>query len=90
MKGHTSCVSSLVVMHNGELVSGSWDTSIKIWNLDNGKYDVKQSFHAHNSKVITLMAMPNGDLASGSWDRKIKIWDMRTCKSVYNENLRVY
>jgi WD40 repeat protein len=31
LKGHTSCVSALAVLPNGDLASGSWDTTIKVF-----------------------------------------------------------
>jgi WD40 repeat protein len=38
LKGHTDMVSTLSVNHKGEyLASGSWDRTIRIWNISDGK-----------------------------------------------------
>jgi hypothetical protein len=33
LMGHSGVVCSLAVLHNGDLASGSWDRTIKIWDL---------------------------------------------------------
>ena len=35
--GHSSYVTSLVNLQNGYLASGSYDYSVKIWNIRDGK-----------------------------------------------------
>lgn len=34
--GHRDCIMSLKVMQNGNLISGSIDGSVRIWDLENG------------------------------------------------------
>jgi WD40 repeat protein len=77
-KGHTSCISSIVVLPSGDIATCSWDTTIKIWNTNTG--EVKLTLSAHNAKVICLAVLSNGDLCSGSWDRRIRIWNTATGK----------
>jgi WD40 repeat protein len=36
LTGHSGPVCSLTVLNNGELASGSWDKTIKIWNAVKG------------------------------------------------------
>ena len=38
LTGHTSQVRALLFVSNQILVSGSWDLSIKTWNVHSGKY----------------------------------------------------
>ena len=38
LNGHTSQVRALLFVSNQILVSGSWDLSIKIWNVSSGKH----------------------------------------------------
>ena len=33
LKGHTNAISNLAELNNGYLASGSWDNTIRIWNL---------------------------------------------------------
>ena len=36
--GHTNSVSCVIVLKKTEIASGSWDCTIKIWDLPSGKY----------------------------------------------------
>jgi WD40 repeat protein len=35
-QGHSGVVSSVAVLQNGDLASGSWDQAIKIWDSSTG------------------------------------------------------
>jgi len=63
---------ALITLPNGDLVSGSWDNTIKIWNPNDGT--LKRTLNGHTSEVRALTTLPNGDLVSGSMDKTIKIW----------------
>jgi WD40 repeat protein len=61
----------------GKLVSGSFDKTIKLWNLERGM--AIYTFTDHPKGVFALAISPNGKyLASGSWDEIIKLWDLDT------------
>ena len=62
------------MLENGDLVSGSLDTTIKIWNIEDGT--VRRTLSGHTEKVLALQVLDNGDLVSGSSDGTIKIWDV--------------
>ncbi len=67
----------------GKLVSGSFDKTIKLWNLDRGM--AIYTFTDHPKGVFALAISPNGKyLASGSWDEIIKLWDLDTGKLISN------
>ena len=65
-------VLSLAVLANGDLASGSWDKTIRVWSSDTGK--CKQVLKGHTSQVLSLAVLANGDLASGSADNTIRLW----------------
>ncbi|CAF1635084.1 unnamed protein product, partial [Didymodactylos carnosus] len=67
-----SHVRALAVLTNGELASGSFDKTIKIWNPKDGT--VKRTLKAH-FPVWILISLPNGDLVSGSNANSIIIWN---------------
>ncbi|CAF1013692.1 unnamed protein product [Brachionus calyciflorus] len=73
LTGHTSGVSSLTVLNNGNLASGSVDRTIKIWNTND--FSLVRTLTGHTDIVRTLSVLKNGNLASGSSDRTIKIWN---------------
>ncbi len=74
LQGHQSSVSS-VTFAQGKLISGSFDGTIKIWDLETGA--CTQTLQGHQSWVRCL-AFAQGKLVSGSDDRTIKIWDLET------------
>ena len=76
LKGHTGSAFALVVLQNGDLVSGSWDETIRVWS--SGTYEYKRVLKGYNSSVWSLGVLPNGDLASGSYDNKIRVWNVDT------------
>lgn len=78
LTGHTHIVSAMSISADGKLlVSGSWDQTIKIWNLETGK--LIRSLKGHRDKVYTIALSPDEKIiASGSADQTIKLWYVET------------
>jgi WD40 repeat protein len=72
LQSHTSDVYALTVLQNGNLASGSLDSSVKIWNTDSGAL-IRTLIHS--DPVYSLAVLQNGYLASGSANSKVSIWD---------------
>ena len=68
---HTGAISALVLLKNGSIASGSFDTTIKIWNIEDGA--LKRTLTGHKSGINNLILLKNGDLVDGSYDLQIKI-----------------
>ncbi|KAG6008611.1 hypothetical protein E4U21_004251 [Claviceps maximensis] len=73
-KGHENGVTCLQFDHN-ILATGSYDTTIKIWNVETG--EVIRTLRGHTSTVRTLQ-FDDSKLISGSFDNTIKIWNWQT------------
>jgi len=59
------------------LVSGSYDTTIKLWDWKNQK--CIKTLKGHSGSVETVCEVNEmGFIATGSWDRTIRIWDLVT------------
>ena len=69
--------TSLVVLQNGNLASGS-SSGIRIWNTNTGEL-IKKVI----SSGIYLAELPNGFLVGAGDDLKIKIWNMETESLVF-------
>ncbi|KAL4864844.1 hypothetical protein BDV12DRAFT_175605 [Aspergillus spectabilis] len=80
-KGHTNGVMCLQFEDN-ILATGSYDTTIKIWDTDTG--EELRTLCGHESGIRCLQ-FDDTKLISGSMDRTIKIWNWRTgeCLSTY-------
>ncbi|MFM6225329.1 MAG: WD40 repeat domain-containing protein, partial [Dolichospermum sp.] len=80
--GHKSSVNTLVITpDDSKFISGSSDSTIKIWDLATGKE--LQTLTGHSKGVNTLAITPDGSkLVSGSSDSTIKIWDLATGKEL--------
>jgi WD40 repeat protein len=61
------------------LISGSKDTSIRIWDWENGK-EVDIYEDGHNKSVNCLIVDDENTLLSGSDDFDIKLWNFDSKK----------
>ena len=77
-EGHTDFVGSLAFSPDGQtLASGSWDTTIRLWNSQTLRHET--TLIGHSSEVSSIAFSPDGQtLASGSWDRTVRLWDPST------------
>jgi tetrahydromethanopterin S-methyltransferase subunit G len=79
---HSDTVNCVAISPDGQnLVSGSADKTIKIWNLKTGRQ--LHTLEGHSDKVNCVVISPDGqNLVSGSADRTIKIWNLNTGKQI--------
>jgi WD40 repeat protein len=76
--GHSNWINSLVITPDGRyLVSGSFDGSLKIWDLESGR--LVKTLHNHASSVNAIGITRDGKHAvSVSDDRTLKVWELET------------
>ena len=74
VKGHTNGVMCLQ-FDDHILATGSYDATIKIWNIDTG--ELIRTLHGHTSGIRALQ-FDSTKLISGSMDQNLKIWNWRT------------
>ncbi|WP_309738942.1 WD40 repeat domain-containing protein [Chamaesiphon sp. OTE_20_metabat_361] len=75
---HSDWVRCLSFTPDGtNLVSGSFDKTIKLWQLATGT--ALQTLRDHQKGVFAIAVSADGKLlASGSWDELIKLWNLET------------
>ena len=76
LRGHTEIVLCIISQDNN-LYSGSWDKTIKIWDMKTYKKKGSLIGHTDNVKCLCVQADDN-KLYSGSIDRTIRVWDTKT------------
>jgi WD40 repeat protein len=80
--GHLNNVISAVFNANGrQILSGSADNTIKLWDATTG-HEIR-TFSGHTITVNSVAFSPNGrQILSGSMDRTIKLWDITTGREI--------
>lgn len=75
---HTKAVTSLTFSQDGTLlVSGSKDTTIKLWDMQTG--GVIKTFNRHTNTVSSVSISADcATIASGSHDCTIRLWNVQT------------
>lgn len=81
--GHKSTVYQIIELPNGNLVSCSFDKTVKVWNILNGAMIKSIS---HKSAVFSIVILQNGHLVSGLSDGIINIWNLKTNNTIGNFN----
>jgi WD40 repeat protein len=84
--GHTKAIFR-VVSHPTQpiLATCSADTTVRLWNADNGK--ALRTLSGHTDWVYALALSSDGELiASGSWNGEVKVWKVGDGKIVKEFN----
>ena len=78
MYGHTATVSSVVMSRNMKwIVSGSSDSTIKLWNAETAQLVHSMNANAGHIKDVKINPVSN-QFASCAEDSTIRIWDLNT------------
>ena len=81
LSGHTDSITCLQVAEDlphpsfPVLMTGSWDRSVRIWNLESGKEVGVLRGHTRGVRALQFDALK---LVTGSMDSTLKIWNWRT------------
>ena len=76
LRGHTQCVPCIAFSLDGKsIASGSWDRSIRLWNVDSG--ECVKIFKGHSDKVRCVAFRQDDKIVvSGCRDMSIRLWNV--------------
>lgn len=99
LEGHTGWVTAITQVENRYLVSGSADTTIRVYDMLQSptNWEVVRVLRGHEKAVYSLIGIPSsssstgncaGTIVSGSEDATIRIWSIRTwqCLKVLSDH----
>jgi len=76
LSGHSHSVRAISA-HGDTLVSGSYDSTVKVWRISTG--EILHTLQGHNQKVYSVVLdHKRNRCISGSMDSLVKIWDLNT------------
>ncbi|NEO52125.1 MAG: WD40 repeat domain-containing protein [Okeania sp. SIO3B5] len=76
-----SLTTILITPNEKYLISGSTNSTIKVWNMEKKKFLF--ALKGHKQKVTALTITPDSKyLISGSKDKTIKVWNLKTKKQL--------
>ncbi|OCK79913.1 WD40 repeat-like protein, partial [Lepidopterella palustris CBS 459.81] len=76
LEGHSDSVLTVVLSPDGSrLASGSYNNSVRVWNVSTGK--VEQTLRGHSDSILSVAFSPDGSrLVSGSSDNTVRVWNV--------------
>jgi WD40 repeat protein len=92
---HYGYITTICVLENGLIATGSDDTTIKIRKIKNeSSLELVTTLTEHKREVRVLILLKNNSLVSGSWDKTIKVWNQKTdntfeCVATLNQSSEV-
>ena len=72
LEGHEGAVNSLSESPSGKLISGSWDATAIVWDLNSGNALFKLEGHSH---AVSVLALDHEMFVTGSQDKNLNIWE---------------
>ncbi len=72
-RGHEGLVNSVYVTNDGKIFSGSYDKTVRVWDMEGNKLAVCRG---HEDEVNNICVTKDGKIVSGSDDNTVRVWDM--------------
>ncbi|KAB8336893.1 hypothetical protein FH972_021200 [Carpinus fangiana] len=82
LTGHSNSVRAIAA-HGDTLVSGSYDSTVRVWRLSDG--ECVHRLQGHTSKVYSVVLdHARNRCISGSMDSLVKVWSLETGACLFN------
>lgn len=77
LRGHTSPVTSLLVVDGDLLLSGSDAGVIKLWSVESGR-EVTKELKAHEHSIQSISKLDKSSIVSSGRDGMAVVWDLQS------------
>jgi phospholipase A-2-activating protein len=74
--GHTLPVNSISQFDGDSFISGSWDATARVWDMNTGQCSFVLKDHSY---AVCTLALPGKRYITGSQDKKLRFWDRDKC-----------
>ncbi|KAF2674933.1 WD40 repeat-like protein [Microthyrium microscopicum] len=82
LNGHLHSVRAIAA-HGDTLVSGSYDSTVRVWRISTG--EVMHRLSGHTQKVYSvILDHQRNRCISGSMDNLVKVWSLETGQCIFN------
>merc|ERR1711924_21515 len=79
MGGHTLWVSSVAEFEDRRVVSGGFDMTVRVWDIEDGNHTCGMVLNGHTSYVLCVAASNDGlHIISGAQDNTLRVWNSST------------
>ena len=85
--GHNDIISVLIILNNGYIASGSYDETVKIWDITKKEKNSLIMKKNATGAVLCLLEFEPGKLLGGTSDNMINLWDLKVKENeefIYN------
>ena len=89
LRGHTDYIWDICNMGERNIITGSQDHTVRIWDIRSG--ECSQILKGHTGPVFCVhLHSKSGYLLTGSYDHTVRIWDITNTPQSYKEIAQIY
>ena len=84
LQGHTEAITVICPLENNKIISGSYDKTLRLWNLIT--QECEHIFSNHYSDISSILPLPNNRCVSADSNGMLIIWDLNNFTNICHVN----
>ena len=81
--GHSKKVTAITKLNSGKLATGSYDNTIRIWNINDREKTSEDKIIKETGLIFTLLEFEDNKLLCGTSENLINLWDLNSSSDTY-------